>query len=154
MTPKNTINNSTYVLLGDSELGSNRPLCSFAGSVSGSNESNLGFREPAHPVGLSASERLSPLADFVGHVVRVRSKKKMSWADALPIIAPMKNLHIERNRSVPEFPRNAMRPLRFPADAKASVSSAKACGQPIPTLPAPVNLAPKSRFNIHKEIIS
>jgi hypothetical protein len=74
-------------------------------------------------VGEGQSPPGARLAAAIGHVVGVAVEEQMLGIDATPLIATVADIHPRRNRSVPQAPGEAVRPLRMAADGERAVAA-------------------------------
>lgn len=106
-------------------------------------------------VAFSGKHRITsaPLSCHFPHIIKLSSKSKVVWANARRIVAAVKDHHPFRYFLIRHLKTKAVGASDKFIYAEHSISTSIVSRRPIPALAGLVNLAPKSFFRVHKEII-
>ncbi len=146
MLPSITRQNAPYIALGYVKEDGNVLLSHCPSNFQDFN--NVGL----HKFGRAcfASSRLSPLCQFIGHIVGLSANPKMIWSSAGRIVTAMENTHARWDRAIVDYPAKAMSSGLLCGAATESddaISTDICSARPQPTTVGLFNLLPKSCEN-------
>lgn len=89
----------------------------------GANKSDVTLGKPSAALGFTADDRLSPLSDLVAHVVELRAEEQMRRVDAESVVACVAGELTDRDVSVEQNPRGAVRDHQVFAKPESAVAA-------------------------------